>query len=149
MVVKSHTSTTIEADEANKKIKRIDTDLTAVGGANTTAQVTKLGVVAPKSIIIPIEKTELFNLSPIGVLKFKSGSTGVVSTVNDFSNADKNDFNDNECVEFDGKMKPKTDYEVVFEDETTVTDGTTVLYVKQAREYINPSDYLSIEEINL
>lgn len=127
MVVKPHTSTTIEADEANKKIKRIDTDLTAIGGANTTAQVTKLGVVAPKSVTIPIEKTELFNFSPIGVLKFKSGGTGVVSTVNDFSNADKNDFNDNEYVEFDGAMKLKN---IMLIDKTTITSlpsGETVV----------------------
>ena len=46
-------------------------------------------------------------------------------------------------------MKLKLEYEVAFEDETTVTDGNTTLYVKQAREYINPNEYLSIKEINL
>lgn len=70
-------------------------------------QVTKLGVVAPKTILLNIPYTATFNRNNIEVLKFIKGNENVLVTLFTFDNEDEKDFEPNEFISFDGTMKLK------------------------------------------
>lgn len=87
-------------------------------------QITKLNVVAPKEVKIQIKETVDFNLPDINVLKFKPGQQDVVSSMCDFDNADKGDFEENSNIIFDGTMKIKTGFEIDMTKEEDLFKAT-------------------------
>lgn len=79
-------------------------------------QVTKLDLdglspTTPKIVDIQVPYAPNFQRSSVEVLKFKPGVDNVVSTVFDFVNTDKDDFNDDQYIEFTGDLSLKTRYE--------------------------------------
>lgn len=77
------------------------------GGGLSVQQVTKLEAVAPKDVLIPIPETADFRVLPVEVLKLEATPETTVYTLCQFDNGDKNDFIQNEYVEFDGTMHLK------------------------------------------
>lgn len=95
------------------------------GGGGFTGQVTKLNVIAssaaPHVVTIDIPVTTDFMRPTPEILKFVPGATGQVQTLVSFDNSDSTDFEPNEFVEFDGKMRLKTRYETPMVEDTTWT----------------------------
>lgn len=74
-------------------------------GGVSVEQVTKLDVVAPMEVQIPVRKESTYAFAPFEVLKFKDGETDVEKTVYDFNVSDAVNFQTNEYVQFDGTME--------------------------------------------
>lgn len=146
MCLIAHTSTVFDTDFSKGYWKKIDSDQTVVGSASGYSQVTKLNVVAPKTLQIAINTTRTFCLPPVEVLKFKSGNANVVITECGFNNSDETDFNHGDGVAFDGTMHPNTNYTVPMSAPTSITDGTNTGYTSQSDE-IAFSAYKSVEEM--
>lgn len=86
-------------------------------GGIVTTQITKLGVTGASSgtpylINAPITQTLDFNRPKVEVLKFTAGSSGVVTTICNFDNADATSFVADPAgqVVYDGTMHLKTSY---------------------------------------
>lgn len=92
-------------------------------GEMSMNQVTKLGVVAPKTVDIDIPYTAQFNLPSVEVLKFTAGAENQVVTLVEFDNGDSTDFEPNEFVEFDGTMSIKTEYSYDMAKDTNIDEG--------------------------
>lgn len=80
------------------------------GGSSNLQQITKLGVVAPKTFELKIPYSDTFNFNEIVVLKFKPGLQNRIISYCDFDNSNRDDFEENKYLEFDGVMKLQTDY---------------------------------------
>lgn len=90
------------------------------------SQVTKLGVVAtpenPRVTEIEIPETVDFKRAPLEVLKFIPGVDNQISTLMTFDNADETDFEANDNVIFDGKMRLRTNYTIPMTKQT-ISEG--------------------------
>lgn len=80
------------------------------GGGSSTGlqQVTKLNVVAPKTIDLTIPESIDFILPEVVVLKFIAGIQDQLLALCNFDNSDATDFEENSNVLFDGAMRLKT-----------------------------------------
>lgn len=117
------------------------------GGAGSLLQVTKLGVVAsvadPKIVELPINMTTSFNLPPVEVLKFETGLQDQIITSCEFNNADSSDFiYDEEYVEFDGKMKLKTNFAIPMSTPIALGSG----FISESEE-IDFAKYKKVEAV--
>lgn len=109
----------------------IDNMLESVGsGTLNYVQVTKLGVIAPKTYELPIVTTNMFNLPPAEVLKFKPGKQDQIKTICDFDADDAKNFiidgksaDQSKCYDFNGVLSTKTEYDVNVSDPVALLDG--------------------------
>lgn len=76
-------------------------------------QINKMGIVGspekPREIHIPINTVD-FKVPRINLLKYDLGTQDIITTKNDFSNSESNDFQKNDFIDFDGTAHLKTDY---------------------------------------
>lgn len=148
----------VKADETNNGLPTIyiwkGLEYSAIAGGTGSdgvqnyKQVTRLGVTAsmaaPKKIDLIIEKTGGFLRAPLEILKFKANDQNVVTTQNTFDNLEKIDFELNDYVQFDGKMKLKTEYEIPMHlDEAWTKEGS--LY----RVNIDIGEFAKIKTLNI
>ena len=89
----------------------------ATGGISLV-RTTKLGVVAPHNINIPIHSSNGQSIAPAEVYKRQDGVTQT-QVPYEFTNDNADDFVTNEFIEFDGTMHLKTTYEI-----TPISMGT-------------------------
>lgn len=93
-------------------------------------QITKLDLnglsdTTPAKFNIPVPYVENFKRSAVEVLKFKPATDNVISTVFDFVNTDKDDFEKDEYITFNGDMALKNVYERKMTEQppNAVTNG--------------------------
>lgn len=117
-----------------------------VGGIK---QLTKLSVIAPVTLEIPISKTLTFARPPVEVLKLTPGSKDVVTTLCAFDNGDADDFTVGgesgetaRFVEFDGAMRPRTVYDVAMSAPVAMGE----CYYSESEE-IDFADYKTVEAV--
>lgn len=102
------------------------------GGTTNYTQISSADIVAPKTIDIPVEKTNTFCFPPVEILKFKSGTQDVVKNLLSFTFSDSTLYSvdgvsadSNDSVIFDGSAKLNTTY-VYNTEETTALSSNYV-----------------------
>ncbi len=135
---------------SDDKFKQIYWEVLSSEGADLK-QLTKLSVIAPVSIDIPISYTNKFRLPPVEILKFNSqgGEQDQLFTMYNFDNADAEDFVVDgqsavlfDQIIFDGVMKKNTEYEIKVNNPEFM-DGNTIC----ESDFIDFSTYKTIENI--
>lgn len=128
-----------DVDVTNKKDKQVvvysgDTDkFTTIdlgnigeGAGLSLNQISKMGVVgdtdAPKTVNIPISTVD-FKVPRVNVLKFELGDQDVITTENNFSNSESNDFVADDMIEFDGTAHLRTDFKYQMSYEGDLDEG--------------------------
>ncbi|MCD3217499.1 signal peptidase II [Clostridium botulinum] len=96
-----------------KKFTTIDgIDIEGLAGMGLK-QINKMGIVGspekPREIHIPINTVD-FKVPRVNILKYDLGTQDIITTKNDFSNSEINDFKKNKFIEFDGTAHLKTSY---------------------------------------
>ena len=127
-----------------------------IGGGSSSEgdgldQITKLNVVAPLNIDIPIPYTDTFKRPPVEVLKYTQGTTNITTNALTFNAGDGSKFEidgitakDSQLVTFDGVVKPNHDITYPFNTPTLMTNK----YYSESEE-IDLSDYKVVEEVSL
>ena len=127
-----------------------------IGGGSSSEgdgldQITKLNVVAPLNIDIPIPYTDTFKRPPVEVLKYTQGTTNITTNALTFNAGDGSKFEidgvtakDSQLVTFDGVVKPNHDITYPFNTPTLMTTK----YYSESEE-IDLSDYKVVEEVSL
>jgi len=135
---------------SDDKFKQIYWELLSSESADLK-QLTKLNVIAPVSLDIPISYTNKFRLPPVEILKFNSqgGEQDQLFTMYNFDNADAEDFIvDVQSAElsdqfiFDGVMRKNTEYKIKVNNSENM-DGNTIC----ESDFIDFSGYKTIENI--
>lgn len=124
-VLEKESGLSIQYTDGTEKSIEVATGSGGVNGAGSTQvrQITKMNVVAPKEVKIPVEPISTFAFPPVEILKFKAGETNANKTLCDFSNDDSADFAPNEMIQFDGTMKLVTDKILEESGQQIIADG--------------------------
>ncbi|NRR19822.1 hypothetical protein [Brevibacillus sp. MS2.2] len=118
------------------------------GNGNSIIQIEKYGVIAspvsPLEVNITIPYTSGYKLPPIEVLKFALGEQNYTLEIASFSSNEAPNFDHDNHMEVDGKLRLKTDYSFELTEDTVLPSGHSVYSFT-----LNVNQYSSIEKIGV
>lgn len=141
VVNKKDKQVVIYSAETNK-FTTVNLDSVGEGAGLSLKQVSKMGIEGspqtPKIVDIPISTVD-FKVPKVNVLKFQLGDQDIITTENEFTNGESNDFQSDDMIVFDGSAHLKTNFQssMIYESDIGVGTLYTVEIDKSIFKTIN------------